>query len=364
MTPRRPEPPLAVLLELTHRCPLQCPYCSNPLELTRARDELTTAQWTDVLQQAAKLGVLQVHFSGGEPAARKDLEDLVAVARDAGLYSNLITSGLLIDEARLKRLAEQGLDHVQLSIQDSDAHGADRIAGYKGAFAKKQAFAAAVTTAELPLTVNMVIHRHNVDHVDAMIDMAVALGAGRTEVAHVQYYGWGIANRAALMPKMEDVTRAVASVEAARERLKGTIVIDHVVPDYYAQRPKACMGGWGKRFLVINPRGNVMPCHAADSIPGMIFDNVTKLPLATIWNESPAFEQYRGTEWMPEPCRSCDRREIDWGGCRCQAYALSGDASAVDPVCGLAPDHERIRALAVAEAAAPAPAFRYRRIGG
>jgi pyrroloquinoline quinone biosynthesis protein E len=358
------EPPLAVLLELTHRCPLQCPYCSNPIDLARAGEELSTDAWGDVLRQAARLGVLQVHFSGGEPAARKDLEQLVSVAHEVDLYTNLITSGLLIDAQRLAQLAERGLDHVQLSIQDSDAASADKIAGYQGAFAKKQSFARAVRTLDMPLTVNIVIHRHNIDRVSALIDMAVSLGAGRVEIAHVQYYGWGIANRRALMPKFEDVTKAVGLVEAARERLKGVILIDHVVPDYYAARPKACMGGWGRRFLVIDPRGNVMPCHAASSIPGLTFENVTRTPLETIWRESQAFTKFRGTEWMPEPCRSCERREIDWGGCRCQAYALSGNAAATDPVCGLAPDHDRIRALAIAEANGPAPAFRYRRIGG
>ena len=359
-----PEAPFAVLLELTHRCPLQCPYCSNPIDLARAGEEMTTEAWGAVLKQAARLGVLQVHFSGGEPAARKDLEELVGLANAADLYTNLITSGLLIDEERLARLAKRGLDHIQLSIQDSVADSADRIAGHQGAFAKKQAFARAVRALDLPLTINFVIHRHNVGHVRDLIDMAVDFGAGRVEIAHVQYYGWGIANRAALMPKMKDVTRAVSIVESERERLKGTIVIDHVVPDYYAERPKACMGGWGRRFLVIDPRGNVMPCHAASSIPGMSFDNVTKTPLETIWRTSAAFERFRGTGWMPEPCRSCDRREVDWGGCRCQALALSGNAGATDPVCSLAPDHERIRALAIAEASGPASPFRYRRIGG
>ena len=356
--------PLGMLAELTHRCPLQCPYCSNPLDLVRAGEELETSVWADVLRQAARLGVLQVHFSGGEPAARKDLEQLVAIAAQADLYTNLITSGLLIDEQRLARLAEAGIDHVQLSIQDAESRSADRIAGYQGAFAKKRALAESVRALDLPLTVNVVIHRHNIANVEQLIDMAVALGAGRVEIAHVQYYGWGIANRRALMPEFEDVRRAISIVEAAREKLKGTIVIDHVVPDYYAERPKACMGGWGRRFMVIDPRGNVMPCHAASSIPGLTFDNVTKTSLEVIWRTSKALEVFRGTDWMPEPCRSCDRREVDWGGCRCQAYALAGDATATDPVCGLSRDHERIRALAFAEANAPSPEFRYRRIGG
>ena len=238
--------PLAVLAELTHRCPLQCPYCSNPLELERASGELSTEEWLAVIQEAAELGAMQIHFSGGEPTVRKDLEDLVAAARTAGLYSNLITAGVLLDEKRFKALADAGLDHVQLSLQDSEAEGCDRIGAYDGAYDKKLTFAGWVRSEGIPLTLNMVVHRHNLSHLENLIDLAVELGAHRIEIAHVQYYGWAYANRAALMPTRAELEKANTIVEAARERLKGRLTIDHVVPDYYARRPKSCMGGWGR----------------------------------------------------------------------------------------------------------------------
>jgi pyrroloquinoline quinone biosynthesis protein E len=355
-------PPLAALLELTHRCPLQCPYCSNPLELERAKGELSTAEWMRVLDEAAELGVLQVHFSGGEPAVRRDLPDLVAHARRAGLYSNLITSGVTLDEPRVARLAEAGLDHVQLSIQDVDHQTAAHIANYPGVQGRKLAFARMVRAAGLPLTINAVVNRHNITRVERMIDLAVALGAARVEVAHVQYYGWAIRNRAALMPTLEQVQEATGRVEAARERLRGSIVIDYVLPDYYARQPKACMGGWGRQFLNITPSGEVLPCHAAQTIPGLAFDSVRSKPLAEIWVGSEAFERFRGTGWMPEPCRSCDQREVDWGGCRCQALAITGNAAATDPACALSERHGTLRALADTASSEPAPAFAYRRM--
>ncbi len=355
-----PEPPLALLAELTHRCPLRCPYCSNPLELERASDELDSDEWRRVLDQAAALGVLQVHYSGGEPTARKDLVELVAHAAGLGLYGNLITSGVMLDAARLEALVEAGLEHVQISFQDSGAAGADRIAGLAGAHEKKLAAARRVRQAGLPLTLNAVMHRHNLDRLEEMIALALELDAERLEVANVQYYGWGFTNRAALIPSREQLERATASVEAARARLEGVLRIDYVVPDYYARRPKACMGGWGRRFLNISPRGKVLPCHAAELIPGLCFDNVRDKGLAEIWEHGSAFERFRGTGWMPEPCRSCERREIDWGGCRCQAFLLTGEAANTDPVCELAPGHAAIRALAEAEAASAAPAFVYR----
>ena len=264
-------PPLAALLELTHRCPLQCPYCSNPIELERAKGELSTAEWTRVLDEAAELGILQVHFSGGEPAVRRDLPDLVAHARKAGLYSNLITSGVTLDQARLAKLAEAGLDHVQLSIQDVDHQTAAYIANYPGVQGKKLAFARMVRETGLPLTINAVINRHNITRVERMIDLAVSLGAGRVEVAHAQYYGWAIRNRAALMPTEAQMLEATAHVESARERLRGQIVIDYVLPDYYARYPKACMGGWGRQFLNITPerRGAALPRRPDDSRAGV-----------------------------------------------------------------------------------------------
>jgi PqqA peptide cyclase len=358
-----PAPPLAVLMELTHRCPLQCPYCSNPLELERAAGELDTATWKDVLAQAAAMGVLQVHFSGGEPTARRDLVELVRHAAGLGLYTNLITSGVLLDEARIAALAEAGLDHIQLSFQDSRPEGGNRIGGHPGGHQKKLAVAGWIKAAGLPLTVNAVMHRQNLDHLGELIDLAVELGAGRLEVAHVQYYGWGLVNRRALIPTRAQLVRATEMVEEARLRLKGRLVIDYVVPDYYAKRPKACMGGWGRQFLNISPAGKVLPCHAAESIKDMRFERVTERPLAEIWANSEPFQRFRGTAWMPEPCQSCERREIDWGGCRCQALALTGNAATVDPACGLSPRHEELVAIAEAESAMPAAEFTYRRIG-
>ncbi len=358
-----PDPPLAVLAELTHRCPLQCPYCSNPLELERASGELDTAAWTRVMDQAAAMGVLQVHFSGGEPTVRKDLEDLVGHAAGVGLYSNLITAGVLLDEARIERLAEAGLDHVQLSIQDVDPANADRIGGYAGGHEKKMRVAHWLRAAGLPLTLNAPVHRQNLEHLPRIIDLAVELGAMRLEIAHVQYYGWGLKNRAALMPTRAQLEAATEIAEAAQARLKGVLVIDYVVPDYYAQWPKACMGGWARQFMNVTPTGKVMPCHAAETIPDLHFDNVKDRTLADIWAKSEAFLRFRGTEWMPEPCRSCDRQEIDWGGCRCQALAITGDAANTDPACSLSPQHDKILALAEAESARDIPPFTYRRIG-
>ena len=358
----RPEPPLGMLLELTHRCPLQCPYCSNPLRLERAADELSTGTWCDVLDQAASLGVLQAHFSGGEPMARRDLCELVRHAAVRGLYSNLITSAVLLDGAALAALAAAGLDHVQISLQDVAADGADRIANYDGAHAKKLAAARLVREAGLALTLNFVVHRHNIDRVPEMIGLGEAMGAGRIEIANVQYYGWGLRNRAALLPTRAALDRATEAVHAARARLGGRMVIDYVVPDYYASEPKGCMGGWGRRFLNVSPAGRVLPCHAAETLPGFDWPSVRTATLAEIWYGAEAFARYRGTAWMPEPCRSCDRREVDWGGCRCQAFAITGDAGRTDPACALSADHA-VMVAAAREAEAPAPGFIYRRMG-
>lgn len=353
------EPPLALLAELTHRCPLRCPYCSNPLELARAGSELDTATWLRVIDEAAALGILQIHFSGGEPTVRRDLEDLVRRAAGLGLYTNLITSAVLLDRERVAALNAAGLDHVQISIQAADAAEADRIAGFPGHVRKLEA-ARLVREAGLALTVNAVMHRQNLDRLEDMIALAEALGAERLEVAHVQYYGWGLSNRAALIPTRAQLDRATEIVEEARARLAGRMVIDYVVPDYYAARPKACMAGWGRRFLNVAPDGKVLPCHAAETIKTLTFESVRDRSLANIWASSPAFNAFRGTDWMPDPCRSCDRKEIDWGGCRCQALALAGDAAATDPACERSPRHEALRALAEAESSAPPPPFRYR----
>lgn len=338
--------PLGLLAELTHVCPLGCPYCSNPIALDHRKDELNTATWARVFKEAAALGVLQVHLSGGEPGARRDLVEITASAHVAGLYTNLITSAVGVTEKTLGALAEAGLDHVQISIQDSEAASADHIAGYDGAYVRKRALAAEVMRLKLPLTVNAVMHRANIDHVSNMVDLALTLGASRVEIAHVQYYGWALKNRAALMPTREQVERAAAAVEELRARHHGKIVIDAVVPDYYARYPKPCMGGWGRRSLNVTPIGKVLPCHAAQTIPGLEFWSALEHSLADIWENSPAFNAFRGTAWMPEPCASCERREADFGGCRCQAFALTGDAKAADPVCHLSPHHGRVIELA------------------
>ena len=352
--------PLGLLAELTHRCPLGCPYCSNPLALDARADELDTTTWLRVFREAAQLGVLQVHLSGGEPGARRDLVDITAGAHAAGLYTNLITSAVGITDKALGALAEAGLDHVQISIQDSDAASADHIAGYPGAFARKRALAAEVVRHKLLLTVNTVLHRANIDGIANMVDLALTLSASRIEIAHVQYYGWALKNRAALMPSRAQVERATTAVEELRARHHGCIVIDAVVPDYYARYPKPCVGGWGRRSLNVTPAGKVLPCHAAESITGLEFWNVRERSLADIWANSPAFNAFRGTAWMKETCASCPRRELDFGGCRCQAFALTGDARATDPVCHLAPHHARIVELAAVRTDAP---YVYRRMG-
>ena len=353
-------PPVGLLAELTHRCPLQCPYCSNPLALERAVSELPTETWLDALAQAADLGILQLHLSGGEPTVRRDLEEIVAQAAKVGLYSNLITAGVLLTRERLEGLAASGLDHVQISIQDADAPNADRIAHYANGHAKKLVVAGWVRALGLPLTINAPVHRQNIASLGKIIDLAISLDAQRLEVAHVQYYGWALKNRQALMPTRDQVLHSADLVETARERLKGVLVIDFVVPDYYAVRPKPCMGGWGRGVINITPSGKVLPCHAAETIPGLAFDNVRERRLRDIWVNSAAFEMFRGTSWMREPCRSCALREIDWGGCRCQALAFAGVAAEADPACQLSSFHEAFTRVAEQEAVAPAPAFAYR----
>ncbi len=355
--------PIGLLAELTHRCPLQCPYCSNPTELERVNTELSTEDWQNVMTQAAELGILQIHLSGGEPTARRDLEVIVETAAKAGLYTNLITAGVLLNKERLTKLRDAGLDHVQLSVQDVDPENADRIAAYKGGLEKKNEVAKWVRELDMPLTVNAPIHRQNIENLPAIIDYAVDVGAGRLEVAHIQYYAWALKNRAALMPTKEAFLKTAEIVKEAKERLKGILVIDFVVPDYYAKYPKPCMGGWGKGIINVTPSGRVLPCHAAESLPDMEFDNVRDRPLADIWLKGSAFNKYRGTDWMKEPCRSCDRREIDFGGCRCQAFALTGDAANTDPACSLSDKHQDWAKVAEEESHKSAPEFIYRRMG-
>jgi PqqA peptide cyclase len=355
--------PIGLLAELSHRCPLRCPYCSNPQELVRKSRELDTASWQRVFGEAAELGVLHVHLSGGEPTVRTDLEVLVETAAREGLYTNLITSGVLLDVKRIEALTQAGLDHIQLSIQAASATLADRIGGYDGGHAAKRSVAQWVVDAGLPLTVNVVVHRQNLHELDQIIDLALELGAGRLEVAHTQYLGWAYRNREALLPSRDELDRATALVEARREALRGVMTIDYVVPDYHGVRPKACMGGWGRQFIVVTPDGRVLPCHGADSIASLVFENVEVRSLADIWRTSEAFERFRGTSWMPEPCRSCPKKEEDWGGCRCQAFALTGDAAQADPVCELSPAHGIVETLVIGtNTADPASmtAFEYR----
>lgn len=334
-----------MLAELTHVCPLACPYCSNPMELTKRVDELDTETWARVFREAAALGVLQLHLSGGEPASRRDLVELVTAAREAGLYTNLITSGIGLTDAKLAALDAASLDHVQLSLQGITAALADRIGGYKGGFERKMHVAERIAEVGLPLTLNAVMHRQNLDDLPATIALAQRLGARRIEVACVQFHGWAEVNRGQLQPTADQVRAAKATVEAERERLKGELVIDFVTPDWFADFPKACMGGWGSTGLNITPAGDVLPCHAAETIPSLSFANVTGKSLSDIWYDDAAFNAFRGTDWMPELCQSCDRRDIDFGGCRCQAMALAGDAAATDPVCSKSPNRAIVDAL-------------------
>lgn len=340
--------PLALIAELTHRCPLHCVYCSNPLQMAAASNELSTEEWISVFGQAGKLGMLHAHFTGGEPLARADLTELIAAARAAGLYTNLITSGIGLNEQRLQALVEAGLDHIQISFQDSQEEAANWIAGAK-AHAHKIDLSRAIRKHKIAFTVNLVVHRQNLDHLEEMIAFIEHLQPERVEIAHTQYYGWALQNRAALMPTRAQLENAVAIIAEAEKRLAGRIRIDSVVPDYYAKYPKACMGGWGRRLILINPSGKVLPCHAAEVLPGLSFENVREKSLEWIWQESESFRKFRGEGWMPEPCRSCDRRAEDFGGCRCQAFLLTADANATDPACSLAPTHHLVEA-AVLEA--------------
>lgn len=358
----RPNPPLAMLAELTHRCPLACPYCSNPTELLQKSAELSTEAWVDVFEQAARLGVLQLHLSGGEPAARTDLVDLVAAAHKAGLYTNLITSGIGLTEKRLRALEAVGLDHVQLSLQGVTAEMADRIGGYKGGYKRKMHVAEVIGQIGFPLTLNAVMHRENLEDLPATIDMAQRLGARRIEIACVQFQGWALTNRAALQPTRAQVDRAKQVVAEAIPRLKGQLVIDFVPPDYYSDFPKACMNGWGSTGLNVTPDGTVLPCHAAATIPHLEFERVPETDLASLWYDSAAFNAYRGTDWLPELCQSCERREVDYGGCRCQAMAILGDAAAPDPVCRKSTGRAALDRLLMTETAqVDVPEFVYRR---
>jgi pyrroloquinoline quinone biosynthesis protein E len=330
--------PTGMLAELTYRCPLRCAYCSNPIELANYRAELSTADWLRVLGEARDLGVLQVHFSGGEPLLRPDLTELVARASGLGMYTNLITSGIPLDAGRMAGLADAGLDHLQLSIQDSDRAAADAMAGIR-AHDRKRAAAELIRGSGVAFTVNAVLHAGNLDRLEAVAELGVGLGAERLELANTQYYGWGWRNRAALMPAPAQVAAAGRVADEVRAR-HPDIEIVYVAADYHDDRPKPCMNGWGSRQFVVAPNGDVLPCLAAGQLPDLGIRGVTTEPLGAIWYDSPAFNRFRGTDWMPEPCQSCALREVDFGGCRCQAYQVTGDASLTDPACGLSAYHE------------------------
>lgn len=357
-------PPIGMLAELTHRCPLQCVYCSNPVELLKANREMPTETWVALFEEAADLGVLQIHLSGGEPTLRPDLEVFIAALSRRGVYTNLITAGVGIAEGRIEAMADAGLDHVQISFQGAFAPTTEKIGNNRGSHDKKIETARRVRAAGLPMTINAPVHRHNIDEVPAFIELALALDAERLEIANVQYAGWALLNRDALMPDREAVEREVEVVRQAQEELHGILTVDFVTPDYFAIYPKPCMGGWARDAFMVAPDGLVLPCHAAGTIPNLVFDRFGERSLAEIWHSSPAFNAFRGTDWMAEPCRSCARKEIDWGGCRCQALAIAGDAAATDPACIKSPLHARMATLIEQATTQDRNGFQYRRISG
>jgi len=336
--------PLVLIAELTHRCPLHCVYCSNPLELQARSLELSTGDWSRVFQEAADAGVLQVDFTGGEPLMRPDILELIRAARAVGLYVNLISSGLPLDESRLEALVQAGLDHFQLSFQGAREETTNEISGTK-AHAHKLRVLDWLKRHRVAVTLNFVIHRRNIDQLVEMLALAESSSATRVEFAHVQYYGWAFANRDALLPTREQLTCSIEFLKSAQERLAGKIKVEYVVPDYYAKYPKPCMGGWGRKLMLITPNGDALPCHAARVIPGLKFENVKNSSLRDIWEASDAFQRFRGESWMQEPCKSCDRRAQDFGGCRCQAFLLAAEAAATDPVCSLAPERPKVDAI-------------------
>lgn len=336
--------PLWFLAELTYRCPLQCAYCSNPLDFSQYRDELNTDEWLSVLRQAREMGAAQLGFSGGEPLVRRDLETLVFEARQLGFYTNLLTSGVGLTEQRVETLAEAGLDHIQISLQAADPELSALLAGSKKAHANKLAMARAVKAAGYPMVLNVVLHRHNIDQIDALIALCDDLGADAVELANCQYYGWAFLNRHALLPTREQLAHAEATTQRWREALakrERQMSLLFVVPDYYDNRPKPCMGGWGSIFMAVAPDGTALPCHSARDLP-IDFPNTRDTPLAQIWKDSDAFNRFRGDDWMSPTCQSCDERDTDHGGCRCQAYLLTGDPAATDPVCEHSPYHDQL----------------------
>ena len=354
------ESPLSLIAELTYRCPLRCPYCSNPTDCGSDKhgQELTTQDWLNTISQAAQLGILQLGFTGGEPLLRSDLEEMVTTAAATGIYTSLITAGTLLTPNRASKLKNCGLDHVQISIQDSLAAKSDYIAGI-ACFEQKIAAAKLVKQLGFALTINVVLHRQNLDRIAEIIELCRSLSADRLELANTQYYGWALQNRDALLPTPEQLERAKIVVAIAKSQRYFPMGIAYVLPDYYQKYPKPCMGGWGKRTMVVTPNGDVLPCQVATSIPELQFDNVRDSSLNWIWDKSSAFNRFRGTQWLEEPCRSCSRQEIDFAGCRCQAFLLTGSATATDPVCHLAPNHQAI-ATAIEQSQSASPNFTYR----
>jgi len=334
-------PPLWLLAELTYRCPLHCVFCYNPVDYTRYGEELSTEEWLRVLREARKLGAAQLGFSGGEPLVREDLEILVAEAHQLGYYTNLITSGVGLTEQRIKAFKEAGLDHIQLSFQDSTQELNDFLT-HTRTFDLKERVAKLVRAYGYPTVLNVVLHRLNIDHIEQILAMAEAMGVEYLELANTQYYAWAMVNRDQLLPTREQLERAEAITNAFRERIGNKMRVFFVVPDYYAKRPKACMNGWGSVFLTIAADGVALPCHEARQLPGLSFPNVREAELSWIWNESPGFNAYRGDAWMKDPCKTCPERSKDFGGCRCQAYLLTGDATNTDPACDLSPQHHVI----------------------
>lgn len=331
--------PYTLVAELTYRCPLRCLYCSNPINFHAVRDELSTEQWCRTFSEAANLGVVQLHLSGGEPLLRTDLPELIRHARACDLYTNLITSGMLLTPEKLRQFRDCGLDHIQLSIQDSDRQTAELVAGVRS-YGKKLTVARLIKETGFPLTLNVVLHRFNIEHVPALIVQAAELGAQRLELANTQYYAWALENRNVLMPTQEQYAQAEEAARDARVRYRGTMEVAFVKVDYFSEQPKACMGGWARTYMCITPTGEVLPCHAAHVIPEIHFESVRDQSLSTIWQQSPALNVFRGDDWMQEPCRTCPQKTSDFGGCRCQAFLLTGDAAATDPVCRLSPHHQ------------------------
>ncbi|WP_409525500.1 pyrroloquinoline quinone biosynthesis protein PqqE [Nitrincola sp. MINF-07-Sa-05] len=340
----RQRQPLWLLAELTYKCPLQCPYCSNPLDFSAAGEELSTEQWLDLFAQARELGAAQLGFSGGEPLVRQDLEVLIKGARDLGFYTNLITSGIGLTADRIAGFRRAGLDHIQVSFQASDEQVNNMLAGSAKAFQQKLKMAREVKAQGYPMVLNFVTHRHNIDNIDRIIELCVELEADYVELATCQYYGWALENRAALLPSREQLIRAERITNEYRQRLEAEgkrIKLIFVTPDYYEERPKKCMNGWGELFLTVTPDGTALPCHSARMLP-LTFPNVKEHALRDIWHHSSGFNYFRGNDWMSEPCRSCDEKEDDLGGCRCQAYLLTGDMHGADPVCSKSPHHDVI----------------------